>query len=65
MAPLPKKKTPVSRRGMHRSHQHTRAVALTECTHCHSKRRPHQVCPTCGYYRGREAVTVGEPELPE
>ena len=65
MAPLPKKKIPKSRQGKRRSHLHQRLVALTECPHCHSARLPHQVCPTCGYYKGREAVVIGKPELPE
>ncbi|MCH8849806.1 MAG: 50S ribosomal protein L32 [Chloroflexi bacterium] len=50
---------------MHRSHHHTKAVALTECSHCHNARQPHMVCPNCGYYHGREAVVVSVPELPE
>ena len=64
MAPLPKKKTPKSRQGMRRSHLHIDAPRLSECPHCHSARLPHHVCPECGYYKGREAVTIGEPELP-
>ncbi len=64
MAPLPKQKTPNSKRGKRRSHQRTRAVRLSECSHCHSSRLPHRVCPTCGYYKGREAVIIGKPELP-
>ncbi len=65
MSPVPKKKSPVSRRGKRRSHLHTRAVALTECPQCHSARLPHHTCPSCGYYKGREAITIGTPELPE
>ena len=64
MPPVPKKKTPRSRRGKHRSHQHVRLVALSKCPHCHNPRPPHQVCPSCGYYKGREAVRIGKPELP-
>ena len=30
------------------------------CPQCHSQRRPHRVCPTCGYYDGREVVHVHE-----
>lgn len=40
-------------------------VKLSECAHCHSPRLPHTVCPTCGYYKGREAVAIAKPELPE
>lgn len=65
MPPLPKQKTPKSAKGKRRSHLATKAVALTECPHCHAMRRPHRVCPECGYYKGREAVLVGKPELPE
>ncbi|MCH8994250.1 MAG: 50S ribosomal protein L32 [Chloroflexi bacterium] len=56
---------PNSRRGKRRSHLRTPAVALTECPHCHNSRLPHHVCPTCGYYKGREAIGIAEPELPE
>lgn len=65
MAPLPKKKTPKSAQGKRRSHLHTRATALSECPRCHNARLPHRVCPSCGFYRGREAVTIGKPEMPE
>ncbi len=62
--PVPKKKTPKSRQGKRRSHLRKRVPALSECPQCHSPRLPHHVCPTCGYYKGREAISVGEPELP-
>ena len=62
--PVPKKKTPKSRKGKHRSHQHMRTVPPTTYPQCHSARLPHHVCSACGYYKGREAVIVGEPELP-
>ena len=65
MPPVPKKKTPKSRQGKHRSHQHMPAVATTKCPRCHSPRQPHHVCPSCGFYKGREAVAIGKPELPE
>lgn len=65
MAPLPKKKTPHSKKGKRRSQLSIKAPALSECSHCHAPRLPHRVCPECGYYKGREAVTIGKPELPE
>ena len=42
-----------------------KGVSLSECPHCHSPRLSHTVCPTCGYYKGREAITLSRPELPE
>lgn len=56
---------PKSRQGKRRSHVHLRGVSLSECPHCHSPRLPHHACPSCGYYKGREAVVVAKPELPE
>ena len=48
----------------------TRSAAPTynACPQCHSPRRPHRVCPTCGSYRGREVVagtTSRRAEPPE
>jgi large subunit ribosomal protein L32 len=34
-----------------------------ECDHCHELKRAHHVCPTCGWYGGREAVSI-EPVAP-
>lgn len=31
---------------------------LTECSQCHEQMVPHRVCPSCGYYKGREVVAV-------
>ena len=63
--PVPKKKTPKSAQGKRRSHLHKPAPALTKCPQCHGPRLPHHACPSCGHYRGREAVVIGRPELPE
>lgn len=32
------------------------AVTTTECPQCHAPVMPHRVCPSCGYYKGREVV---------
>ena len=34
----------------------SRAPTYNACPQCHSPRRPHRVCPTCGTYAGREVV---------
>ncbi len=65
MPPLPKRKYPKSRQGKRRSHIKLTITRLTECPQCHSMRRPHHACPTCGHYKGREAITVASPSLNE
>jgi len=53
---VPKKKTSKSRRDMRRSHHALKASAHAECPNCGELKRPHHVCPACGYYREREVV---------
>ncbi|PZN04135.1 MULTISPECIES: 50S ribosomal protein L32 [Thermaerobacter] len=53
---VPKHKTSKSRRDKRRTHWKLTAPALVECPQCHQPKRPHRVCPNCGYYRGRVAV---------
>jgi len=55
---VPKKKTSASKRGMRRAHASLEAPALVECPQCHKMKRPHHVCPFCGYYDGREVIAV-------
>jgi large subunit ribosomal protein L32 len=63
--PLPKKKIPKSAQGKRRSHLRKTPMRIGECPHCHSPRLSHRVCLTCGHYKGREAVVIAKPELPE
>jgi large subunit ribosomal protein L32 len=55
---VPKKKTSPSRRGMRRSHEALRPKSYAECPNCGEAKRPHHVCPHCGYYDGREVVAA-------
>ncbi|MFC6591902.1 50S ribosomal protein L32 [Deinococcus lacus] len=56
--PVPKKKTSKSKRDMRRSHHALSAPALSECPHCHAKKLSHHICPSCGYYNGRQVLSV-------
>lgn len=58
MPPLPKKKTSKARRGKRRSHLKLTPPGLDVCSHCHSPKLPHHVCPICGWYNDREVIEI-------
>jgi large subunit ribosomal protein L32 len=31
---------------------------LAECGHCHEMKPTHVVCPKCGYYDGKQVLTI-------
>ncbi len=58
MPPLPKRKRSKSRQGTHAAHFGRTLTSLVECTHCHRPMRAHHACPACGYYRGKNVLSV-------
>ena len=55
---VPQNKITRSRRNMRRSHDALVAEISQECGNCGELKRPHHVCPACGYYGDREVVSV-------
>lgn len=58
MPPLPKKKLSKARKGRRRSHDALTMLHLVKCDACGAMRRPHQVCPACGVYRGETVIEM-------
>jgi large subunit ribosomal protein L32 len=56
--PNPKHRHSKSRRDKRRTHDSLREVALATCSNCGSTHKMHTACPECGYYRGRQVLTV-------
>lgn len=54
---VPKRKTSQARRDKRRAHDALREPSVNVCPQCHSPKRPHRVCPTCGTYKGREVIS--------
>ncbi len=54
MAAHPKKKHSHANQGKRRSHLALKAVALAPCSQCRTLKRPHEACPRCCTYRGRQ-----------
>ncbi|MBL6958649.1 MAG: 50S ribosomal protein L32 [Rhodospirillales bacterium] len=57
---VPKKKISKSRRNMRRAHDSLKASAYEECPNCGELKRPHHVCESCGHYKDREVMDVGD-----
>lgn len=62
MGPLPKRKISKGRRNRRRAHDSIGTPKLTDCSNCHSPMLPHRMCPTCGYYKGRQIVDMDASE---
>lgn len=55
---VPKRKVSKSRiRSRKRSHR-VMVSTTAPCPQCGSARLPHRLCPACGYYRGRQVMTI-------
>ncbi|GAB5446584.1 50S ribosomal protein L32 [Gymnodinialimonas sp.] len=57
---VPKSKITRSRRGQRRSHDALVAANPNECPSCGELKRPHHVCPSCGYYNEREVIAQAD-----
>ena len=44
--------------GNRRSHHALKAVRLSVCSNCGAKHERHKVCLECGFYRGKEVMTL-------
>lgn len=55
---VPQRRTSKTRKRLRRSHLALQETTLTTCKNCGAQIRPHRVCPECGFYRGRQVITV-------
>ena len=56
---VPKRKPSRSRQRMRRAYNSVlKLPQLTPCAQCAAPHITHRVCPSCGYYNGRQVVTV-------
>jgi large subunit ribosomal protein L32 len=53
---VPKKKTTPSRQRMRRAHHALKTVGSVECGNCGNRKLPHHICPSCGFYKGRQVL---------
>lgn len=58
MVPQPKRKLSKGRRDRRRSQDALVATNLVQCSNCGEMRLSHTVCPKCGYYQGKEVISM-------
>lgn len=55
---VPQRRTSKSVTRLRRTHKKIKPVTLINCSNCSHKKLPHQVCPKCGYYNGKEILEI-------
>jgi large subunit ribosomal protein L32 len=56
---VPKRKISKARRDSRKSqNMKLTAPTIVECKQCHEPTVPHRVCSSCGYYDGKEVISV-------
>ena len=57
---VPFRRTSKTKKRMRRTHLKKEVGTLTKCPKCGATIQPHRACMKCGYYNGKEVVTVVE-----
>ncbi len=55
---VPKRKQSKSRSAKRWATKKVKNVPLSKCSNCGSLKLPHNVCPVCGYYKGKPVVMI-------
>jgi len=65
MTALPKRKISRHRQGKRRAGQirgKKLLPSLVKCSQCGQPKPPHQACPYCGFYKGKQVVVIKEKD---
>lgn len=54
--PVPKRKRSKARRDKRFANKGIKVQAFTACSHCKTAIAPHQVCKSCGFYKGAKVL---------
>ena len=54
----PKRRHGNARTRKRRTHDKIHVDSLSTCPSCNASRKPHRVCPKCGYYKGKPVLTM-------
>ena len=56
---VPKRKKSKSKVRMRKRSHPERILLLSPCPNCGQLKQPHRACPSCGYYRDRQVLSIG------
>lgn len=56
--PVPKRKRSRARRDKRKANWGIKPAAIGACANCQAPSSSHQVCSTCGFYKGRKVMTT-------
>ncbi len=62
---VPFRRTSKSAKRLRRTHFKLEVGGLVTCSHCGAMIKAHQVCPSCGYYDGRQVIVKKEKKTEE
>ena len=54
----PKRRHSNTRTRLRRAHDFLKIKSLSICPQCQAPILPHRVCPACGYYRGKQVISI-------
>lgn len=55
---VPQRRTSKTSKRMRRTHFKLEASTLVKCSHCGAMIKPHTVCQKCGFYDGKQVLTI-------
>lgn len=54
----PKRRHSNTRTRLRRAHDFLKPPSLSTCSQCGAMIMPHRACPECGYYKGKQVITI-------
>lgn len=54
----PKRKHSNMRTRLRRTHDALATASFSRCSQCGAQILPHRICAYCGYYRGKQVITI-------
>ncbi|HNX69401.1 MAG TPA: 50S ribosomal protein L32 [Candidatus Omnitrophota bacterium] len=54
----PKRRHSNTRTQLRRAHDHLTPRSMSQCPKCGTFILPHRVCTSCGFYKGKQVITI-------